>query len=115
MKRCCAIRSRDPSSITSVPMMSDGIRSGVNWMRLNFKCTASASVLISSVFRQAGHAAQQAMTAGEERGEDFLDHLILANDDAAKLLLKGADQAGRLGQTHLCEFYRLRPSAFSVR
>src|SRR5258708_23656383 len=42
------------SSMTSVPMMSDGIRSGVNWMRLNFKWTACASVLMSSVFANPG-------------------------------------------------------------
>ena len=42
------------SSITSVPVMSDGIRSGVNWMRLNLRWTASASVLISSVLASPG-------------------------------------------------------------
>ena len=42
------------SSMTSVPMMSDGIRSGVNWMRLNLRWTACASVLISSVFARPG-------------------------------------------------------------
>ena len=41
------------------------------------------------------------MAAGEKRGEDFGNHLILANDDAAKLFLKGTDQGGGLGQTHL--------------
>src|SRR5262245_26546946 len=35
-------------------MMSDGIRSGVNWMRLNLRSTACASVLISSVFARPG-------------------------------------------------------------
>src|SRR5262245_58430976 len=42
------------SSMTSVPMMSEGIRSGVNWMRLNLRWTACASVLISSVFARPG-------------------------------------------------------------
>jgi len=35
-------------------MMSEGIRSGVNWMRLNLRWIACASVLISSVFASPG-------------------------------------------------------------
>ena len=99
---------RDPvarsSSITSVPMMSDGIRSGVNWMRLNFRCTASASVLISSVFARPGTPRSRQWPPGQERGEDFGDHLILANNHAAKLFLKGTDQGGGLGQAHLQKY-----------
>ena len=45
------------------------------------------------------------MATGEEGGQDFIDHLILSEDDAAKLVLKGSDQGGRLGQIHLSEFY----------
>jgi hypothetical protein len=32
------------SLMMSVPVMSDGIRSGVNWMRLNLRSTTRASV-----------------------------------------------------------------------
>ena len=42
------------SSITSVPVMSLGIRSGVNWIRLNFRLSVSASVEISNVFASPG-------------------------------------------------------------
>ncbi len=84
--------------------MSDGIRSGVNWMRLNFRCTASRERLDQQRLRQPGHAAQQAVAAGEEGGEDFGDHLILANDHAAKLFLEGTDQGGGLGQAHLQKY-----------
>ena len=45
------------------------------------------------------------MATGEEGGQDFIDYLILSEDDAAKLVLKGSDQGGRLGQIHLSEFY----------
>ena len=38
----------------SVPVISDGIRSGVNWMRLNDKSSASASDRISSVLASPG-------------------------------------------------------------
>src|SRR5262245_44136861 len=42
------------SSRISVPVMSDGIRSGVNWIRLNSRSRMSASVLISSVLASPG-------------------------------------------------------------
>ena len=38
----------------SVPVMSDGIRSGVNWMRLNFSSSTCARVWMSSVFASPG-------------------------------------------------------------
>ena len=38
----------------SVPVMSIGIRSGVNWMRLNFSDIVSASLLTSSVLASPG-------------------------------------------------------------
>ncbi len=38
----------------SVPVMSDGIRSGVNWMRENFSSSTRASVWISSVLASPG-------------------------------------------------------------
>ena len=37
-------------------------------------------------FRETGHAAQQAVSAGEKRGEDFLNDAVLADDRAAELL-----------------------------
>ena len=50
--------SRPPVSrsswMTSVPVMSLGIKSGVNWMRLNDRCSASASELTMSVFARPG-------------------------------------------------------------
>src|SRR5438309_390576 len=42
------------SSSTSVPVMSLGIRSGVNWMRLKLSESASASVEMSSVLASPG-------------------------------------------------------------
>src|SRR5215471_12931806 len=54
MNRTCRFPVSASSSMTSVPRMSDGIRSGVNWIRLNLRLTASASVLMSSVFARPG-------------------------------------------------------------
>ena len=52
------LNSRAPVSlsswITSVPVMSEGIRSGVNWMRLNCNDKASARVRIISVLASPG-------------------------------------------------------------
>ena len=42
------------SSMTSVPMMSEGIRSGVNWIRLKLICSVCAIVLAMSVFPSPG-------------------------------------------------------------
>ena len=42
------------SCTRSVPVMSDGIRSGVNWMRENFRSSTRAIVWISSVLARPG-------------------------------------------------------------
>ena len=42
------------SSMTSVPVMSVGMRSGVNWIRLNLRSRASAIVCTSSVLAKPG-------------------------------------------------------------
>ena len=42
------------SWMMSVPVMSDGIRSGVNWMRENFRSSTSAIVRMSSVLARPG-------------------------------------------------------------
>ena len=47
-------RPPSPSSRISVPVMSDGIRSGVNWMRLKSRSRIAASVLIRSVLARPG-------------------------------------------------------------
>ena len=74
--------------------MSDGIRSGVNWMRLNFRSTASASFLISSVLARPGHAAEQAVAAGQEGNQDLADDALLADDDLRELPLEPRRELG---------------------
>ena len=64
----------------SVPVMSDGIRSGVNWMRLNTSPSVCAMVRTSSVFADAGHAGDQAVPAHEQRDQHLLEHLLQADD-----------------------------------
>ena len=70
--------------------MSAGIRSGVNWMRLKLRSRISASVRTSSVLARPGHAGQQAVPAGEQRDQQLIDHLLLADDDLAQLVADAA-------------------------
>ena len=65
----------------SVPVMSLGIRSGVNWMRLNFRCRAWARVETVSVLASPGTPIDQAVAAGEQADQHLLDHLLLTDDD----------------------------------
>ena len=67
--------------------MSEGIRSGVNWIRLNWMSRIRASVLTIKRLGQARHAHQQAVAAGEDGGEDLLDHVALADDDLLQFFL----------------------------
>ena len=57
--------------------------------------------------RQPGHAAQQAVAAGEERDQDLLDDRLLADDRAAQLVPQPRREALRLveGQ-HRPKLYR---------
>ena len=45
----------------------------------------AASVLMSSVFARPGHAAQQAVTAGEERDQNLANDALLADDRLGEL------------------------------
>ena len=66
--------------------MSDGIRSGVNWMRLKLRFSAVGQGADHQRLGQAGHADQQAVAAGEDGDEQFFEDALLADDDLAQLL-----------------------------
>ena len=66
--------------------MSEGIRSGVNWMRLNCSDSASASVRISSVLASPGTPTSRQCPRAKMRDQQLLDHLLLADDHPAQLL-----------------------------
>ncbi len=68
-----------------MPVMSEGIRSGVNWIRLKSRSRMSATVLIEQGLRQARHARDEAMAAGEQRDEHLLHHVVLADDHLPQL------------------------------
>ena len=72
--------------MTSVPVMSAGIRSGVNWMRLNERLSESASVRTIRVLASPGTPCKQAVPAGEHSDQQLFDHLPLADDHLAQLV-----------------------------
>ena len=74
--------------------MSIGIRSGVNWMRLNFSDIVSASLLTSSVLASPGTPISRPWPAGEQADRQPLDDVVLADDDPAQLFAQpGVDVA----------------------
>ena len=72
--------------MTSVPVMSAGIRSGVNWMRLNLQRQRIGQRADHQRLGQARHAHQQAVPAGEHGDQQLLDHLLLADDHLAQFV-----------------------------
>ena len=65
----------------SVPVMSIGIRSGVNWILLNLSDIVSASLRDEQRLGQARHAHQQGMPSGEEADGQTFNDGVLPNDD----------------------------------
>ena len=65
--------------------MSIGIRSGVNWMRLNFKRHRFRQLADQQRLGQPRHAHQQGVAPGEQADRQPLDHVLLADDHAAQL------------------------------
>ena len=82
----------------SVPVMSPGIRSGVNWMRLNERSSASATVWTISVLASPGTPISSAVATGQQRGENPFDHFVLAHDPAGDLGPEGANRLGEAGE-----------------
>ncbi len=69
----------------SVPVMSLGIRSGVNWMRLNTRPRVCAMVRTSSVLAVPGRPVIRQWPPTNRRDHHLLQHLLLAHDHAAHL------------------------------
>ena len=82
----------------SVPVMSDGIRSGVNWIAAERQVQRVGQRADHERLGQARHADEQAVAPREERDEQLLDHVLLADDDLGALgeicarPLRGADR-----------------------
>ena len=70
--------------------MSEGIRSGVNWMRVKPSSRRMGQGVHQQRLGQPGHAHQQAVAAGKERVERRLDGVLLADDHLGHFLLEQA-------------------------
>ena len=68
-------------------MISEGIRSGVNWMRLKLSPRVSAGRLDHQRFAEPGNAFDQNMAAAKERGQELSDDVAMADDDARDFAL----------------------------
>ena len=69
----------------SVPVMSDGIRSGVNWMRLNSQSERLRDGADQQRLRGPGQTGDQAVAADEQRDQHLFEHFVLTDDDAPDL------------------------------
>ncbi len=67
--------------------MSEGIRSGVNWIRLKPTSRILASVLTISVLARPGTPSSKQWPRVKMAANNLLDHLVLADDDLLQLLL----------------------------
>ena len=73
------------SSRMSVPVMSVGIRSGVNWMRLKDRPSALRQRAHQQRLGRARQAGDQAVPAHQQREQQLLHHFVLADDQLAHL------------------------------
>ena len=74
------------STITSVPVMSAGVRSGVNWMRLKLRLSVRLKVLIINVLARPGTPSKRQCPRLKRQIEQFFDDRRLADDDLAQLV-----------------------------
>ena len=84
-----------------MPVMSLGIRSGVNWMRVKSSDSDCASECTISVFASPGTPFENAVAAGEDGHQQLLDDLVLADDLPGHLLadlIVGLAQLVQFGQ-----------------
>ena len=80
-----------------MPVMSEGIMSGVNWMRRNDRLEDPRDGADQQRLGQARHADQQDVAAGEQPGQQLLDHALLADDDLADLVAEASIGVGERG------------------
>ena len=93
-----------------VPRMSAGIRSGVNWMRVNLQVERLGERAHQQRLAQARHAFQQAVAADEQARQHAVDDVVVADDHAADLLVHRRVATAkllrpllhRLADTHEC-------------
>ena len=73
-----------------MPVMSAGIRSGVNWIRWNLRWKTCAIVRTSSVLASPGAPVIRQWPPGEQADQELVRRLVLADDDLGQLALDPA-------------------------
>ena len=69
-----------------MPVISDGIRSGVNWMRENLRSSTCAMEWINSALASPGTPTIRLLPPASIGQHDLLDDGVLADDQLAELL-----------------------------
>ncbi len=101
------------SSMMSMPVMSDGIRSGVNWMRRNSRSSVRARVRAIRVLPSPGTPEQENMTATEQADQHVVDDRFLADDHLGDLFAD-AQFAPRTGEPRWqCLRLKARPERWA--
>ena len=102
--------------MTLVPTMSAGIRSGVNWMRLNSTSSTCPQSCQQLGLAQAGDAFEQHMAPQRRAMSTVLDELLLADDDLADLVAGRLKRGGEFFWGHgsnSVKYWRMRSARFS--
>ena len=92
MKTTPGMNTCSPILIVLQPVISSGVVSGVNWMRLNFAPSTCAIARPSSVFALPGRALDQDVALRERCDEQQVDGMPLADDDLADLVPRAVAQ-----------------------
>ena len=66
----------------------------MNWMRLNSPPIASASVLMAIVLARPGHALDEDVPARQQRDDQPLEQVVLADDDLLDLVEHALHRGG---------------------
>ena len=102
------------SSMMSMPVMSDGIRSGVNWMRRNSRSSVRASVRAIRVLPSPGTPSKQDVTAAEQADEHVVDDRFLADDHLGRSLRGCACRASHRRATMAASSLESAAGAFGL-
>ena len=76
---------------TLVPVISAGIRSGVNWMRLNSRAQHRRERAREQRLAEAGHAFDQRVLIAEHHHQRIADGVLLPDDHLADAVGDGLD------------------------
>ncbi len=94
---------------TSVPVISAGSRSGVNWTRPKLRPSACGYAGDEQRLGKPGHANQQRVPARQQGDEHGVDHFVLPDHDLGHLLLEPARGLGApLEQLDIARWRRRR-------